>query len=538
MKADETQFGTILHALQERAKELNCLYQVGELLNQSTRPLEEVFRGIIEVLPQGWQHPHDCQARIIFENLVVQSPDFQTTPWVQKANIVVQGEAVGAVEVSYRQEMPRSDEGPFLKEERKLIETVAERIASAVTQRRLRTAFEGRAADIAATTQAEWRVVLEFLRDTDPALLKRISRKLINHLSWSGVQEAKELLQRGAIMPRENAVSADENRPLPSDAPGSIADWTSEAFRIAGEHLSETEILTCVTGWIKEDKAGFLVRTLENQDTSLGEIMEGIERYRHAGIKENELSLSTQRGLRVSLIRRFFSENLDFINVAKNFIEIKDFYDLLGKVIFPSRCHGKLGGKSAGLFLAKKIIDKAPEASQLLRELKVPKTWYVTSDWIQNFMHHNDLEDVLNRKYMEIGQVRQEYPHLVALVQEFLVPVGIRQGARARAGRPRGCSPDCPQFEFARRPSWIGVLRQVQKPVSRQPRDQGRASGRADGRYCRSLRVHLRPGSHRVSCRARPPGRARRDGHHDPGGRRPGSRKVLPAGMFRGCVQQ
>ena len=35
MKTDETQFGTMLHALQERAKELNCLYQVGELLSQS-----------------------------------------------------------------------------------------------------------------------------------------------------------------------------------------------------------------------------------------------------------------------------------------------------------------------------------------------------------------------------------------------------------------------------------------------------------------------------------------------------------------------
>ena len=61
----------------------------------------------------------------------------------------------------------------------------------------------------------------------------------------------------------------------------------------------------------------------------------------------------------MSLIRRFFSENLEFINVAKNVIEVKDFYDLLGKIIFPPRCHGKLGGKSAGLFLAKKIIEKA-----------------------------------------------------------------------------------------------------------------------------------------------------------------------------------
>ena len=430
VKPDETQFGTMLHALQERAKELNCLYQVGELLSQSTRPLEEIFRGIIEVLPPGWQYPHDCQARILFENLMIQPPDFQATPWVQKANIVAQGETVGTVEVSYRREMPRSDEGPFLKEERKLIETIAERIASAVTQRRLRAAFEGwAAADAAATAQGEWRIVLEFLRDTDPALLKRISRKLINHLSWSGVQEAKELLRRGgAILPAEPGLSTDENRPLPQDAPGHSSDLTTQALRIAGEHLSETEILNCVTRWIKEDKASFLVRALENQDTSLGEIMECVERYRHIGVEEGELSLYTQKGLRVSLIRRFFSENLDFINVAKNFIDVKDFYDLLGKVIFPPGCHGKLGGKSAGLFLAKKIIDKAPEASALLHEVKVPRTWYLTSDWIQNFVHHNDLEDVLNRKYMEIDQVRQEYPHLVALFKSSSFPSEFAKG--------------------------------------------------------------------------------------------------------------
>ena len=91
MKSDETQLGTMLHALQERAKELNCLYQVGELLSQSKRPLEEIFRGIIEILPPGWQYPHDCQARILFENMTIQPPDFQATRWVQKADIVVQG---------------------------------------------------------------------------------------------------------------------------------------------------------------------------------------------------------------------------------------------------------------------------------------------------------------------------------------------------------------------------------------------------------------------------------------------------------------
>ncbi len=55
--------------------------------------------------------------------------DFRPTQLDQSANLVVQGDPVGSVEVSYREQMPPSDEGPFLKEERKLIETIADRIA-------------------------------------------------------------------------------------------------------------------------------------------------------------------------------------------------------------------------------------------------------------------------------------------------------------------------------------------------------------------------------------------------------------------------
>jgi hypothetical protein len=432
MNRDEPQVAAILHELQERAKELNCLYRVDELLNQSELPLEQILRGIVEILPPGWQYPHDCQARIVFENMTIESANFRPTTWVQSADIVVQGQIVGAVEVSYREQMPRSDEGPFLKEERKLIETIADRIAGHVMQRRLKAAFEGltAAANGHPPAKGEWRIVLEFLRDTDPVLLQRISRKLINHLSWRGVQEAKQLLQRGgaaAIMVGAT-VPGGENRPLRFEPPPRFADLTTEAFRIASEHLSESEILTCVTSWIKEDKSSFLVRALEQLDTPLGEIIEAIERYRHAGIDETELSLATQKGLRVSLTRRFFSESLAFINVAKKVIAVKDFYDLLGKVIFPPRCHGKLGGKSAGLFLAKKIVDRYAADDSVLRQVKVPRTWYVTSDWILNFVHHNELQDVLNWKYLEIEQVRQEYPRLVALFKDSSFPSELAQG--------------------------------------------------------------------------------------------------------------
>jgi len=431
MNREETRVASILHELQERAKELNCLYKVDELLNRSDLPLEDVLRGIVEILPPGWQYPHDCQARIVLENKPIEPADFQPTEWVQSAPIVVQGQTVGRVEVSYRQPMPRSDEGPFLKEERKLITAIADRISDHIMQRRLKAAFASlsAAADGHVPPKGEWRIVLEFLSATDPVLLQRISRKLVNHLAWNGVTDAKQLLQRSGIAGAMGAgVAGGENRPIPRDGSAGFKDLTGEAFRIASERLGENEILECVTTWIKEEKSSFLVRALEQLDTPLGEIIEAIERYRHTDIDEADLSLSMQKGLRVSLIRRFFSESLDFINVAKNVVGIKDFYDLLGEIIFPPRCHGKLGGKSAGLFLAKKIIDKHAPSGTVLRQIKLPKSWFITSDWILHFVHHNELEDVLNWKYLDIDQVRQEYPHLVALFKSSSFPSELAKG--------------------------------------------------------------------------------------------------------------
>jgi pyruvate, water dikinase len=430
MKHDEGQLISIMQSLRERAKELNCLYRVDELLiSGSDLPIDEVLHGIIDALPHGWQYSDICKARIVLDDIYIEPPNFHEYQWAQSAKIIVEGEPVGTVEVFYTKQMPHADEGPFLKEERKLIETVAERIASTLIQRRLRAAHRGWIETTGAigTEKREWRVVLEFLRQTDAVLLKRISRKLVNHLSWGGVNEARNLLRGTTQGFIESGNGGYDNRPIQRGIKTS-PDLTADAFRIASEHLSESEILDLVTTWIKEDKSSFLVRALENQDTPLGDIIEALERYHHTAIDESELSLATQKGLRVSLIRRFFSENVDFINVAEEFIEIKDFYELLGRITYPTRCHGKLGGKTAGLFLARKIIDKSPEASEKLRQIKVPKSWYVTSDWILQFVHHNDLEDVLSRKYAEIDQIRQGYPDLVALFKNCSFPTELVKG--------------------------------------------------------------------------------------------------------------
>ena len=118
-------------ALRERVKELNCLYGITQLLEQHGDRLEQLLQGIVELLPPSWQYPDICCARLILDRQY-RSAGFREAPWRQSARIIVSGENNGVVQVYYLKEEPDSDEGPFLREERALIDAVAERVGKIV----------------------------------------------------------------------------------------------------------------------------------------------------------------------------------------------------------------------------------------------------------------------------------------------------------------------------------------------------------------------------------------------------------------------
>ena len=421
----------IIEQLQERAKELHTLYKVHELINQQDASIDDVCRALTDVLPAGWQYPSVCWARITLDNTVYQPPNVAETTWVQRAGVAAQGETVGSVEVFYTRQMPRADEGPFLKEERKLIDTIAERLGHFVMQRRLQATlrnWQSAMENLASPERREWWIIIDFLRKTDQHLLMRISRRMLNYLCWNGIDEAQQLLQRFAADFTAQTEGFEDNIPLRRKSMEELLALTEDAFRIAAAHLSEGEIVSCIQTWIKDDKTGFLVEAVENQCTSLTDIGQALERYHQLAVQDEELSRSMQIGLRVSLARRFFTEDLEFINIAKNYIEIADFYELVNHIISPPASHGKLGGKSAGMLLASQIIRKCGEHADLLAGIKVPKTWYIASDGLMSFVEYNQLEDVYNRKYLEIEQIRREYPHIVQVFKNSRFAPEIMKG--------------------------------------------------------------------------------------------------------------
>ena len=123
-------------ALRERVKELMCLYGIAKLVEKPDIPLDDVFNGIINLIPPGWQYPKITCSRIIMDEVVYAVCDFKDEWQVQSADIIVNGIKRGSVDVAYLQDMPQLDEGPFLKEERTLIKTIALQIGQIIERRK------------------------------------------------------------------------------------------------------------------------------------------------------------------------------------------------------------------------------------------------------------------------------------------------------------------------------------------------------------------------------------------------------------------
>jgi len=123
-------------ALTERVKELHCLYEVSRLIADSTAPIKDVFKEVVELIPTGWFYPELTCVRITCQRQRTISDSFRETPWTLSADILVSGERVGLIEIFLLKECPSRDEGPFLKEERDLIDNLARRLGAMLEGRR------------------------------------------------------------------------------------------------------------------------------------------------------------------------------------------------------------------------------------------------------------------------------------------------------------------------------------------------------------------------------------------------------------------
>lgn len=417
-------------ALEERQKEITFLHDLEDLLHDHTLLKEDIFLIVIKRMQKAWQFPELCEVRLRYRDKTFETGGYIEDMPLLSADLIAGEKIVGDIHVIYTSNTSKGDVSPFLKQEKRLLETVALRLGDFILNYRLRKRLEKKKVEEAVKEKTEWRIVIDMIRKTDPALFMRLLRRMLHQLNWKGIQEAEILLKEMSIDLKgdKERETEDENRPLQKRIINDYDNYINAILKLTSENFTEEEILWRVRKWIQNDNSSSLIKVLESQGSSLADISDAIRRFYHLAPEKIELSPATVKGLRVSLLRRFLTDDLDFIQIAKDYVKLTDFHKLIDKMIFMPGSHGKLGGKSAGVFLAHNILNSSVSNAELPFEVKVPKTWYLTSDCIMQFIQYNNLEEVYEHKYRDIEEIRIEYPQVLQLFKDSQFPPDIFRG--------------------------------------------------------------------------------------------------------------
>ncbi len=282
-KQIEEELQTQTHYLDERMKELSCLYGISHLVEKQGISLQDILQGTVDLIPASWQYPEITCARIVLDNLDLRSPNFRETIWKQVCSMTVHNEWIGTVEVYYLEEKPEIDEGPFLKEERSLIDAIAERLGRIVEHKRIEEALR----------QSETKYATLVEQALDGVLITQDGvHKFINQgyalITGYAVEEMEGMPFLDLVVPECKNAIADRYR-----------------RRLAGKELSISNAskIRCKDGTVKEIESRSSIIEYEGRPAVLAVVRDITERRRmEEALRESE-----------GRFRRLFEESNDAV---------------------------------------------------------------------------------------------------------------------------------------------------------------------------------------------------------------------------------
>lgn len=123
----------LLHSLNERVKEQSCLYNIANLSNLSLG-IDDLLKQATELIPPGWQYPDITTVAIRYGKKQYKTLGHKKTHWTQIASGKTKDGNTLTIEVSYHKKRANEDEGPFLTEERKLLENIISNLILQINQ--------------------------------------------------------------------------------------------------------------------------------------------------------------------------------------------------------------------------------------------------------------------------------------------------------------------------------------------------------------------------------------------------------------------
>jgi len=213
--------GMQTHRLNERVKELSCLFGISELVQKPNVSEEEIYREAVNLIFQAVRYPEIACARIILEDQEFKTDNFRETPWKLIEHINVDDKHTGILEVGYLEETPDSHQEPFQNEERRLVRAVAERIGKISDRIRIRKAMRIKDDALASSisgiglTDLEGnltyvnKALLEMWGYSDDDEVIGKSVQTFTHHETEAVEVIKELREEGFYVGEITGVSKD-----------------------------------------------------------------------------------------------------------------------------------------------------------------------------------------------------------------------------------------------------------------------------------------------------------------------------------------
>lgn len=118
--------------LSERMKEIKALYKLSRIANRKDLKLNEFYHEVVYLIQETWQDPEHIAAKITINDQQISTDNWKATDWIQQADIRVDDELVGKIEVANVKEHSKNEDPPILDEERVLLSDIADRIGKII----------------------------------------------------------------------------------------------------------------------------------------------------------------------------------------------------------------------------------------------------------------------------------------------------------------------------------------------------------------------------------------------------------------------
>lgn len=256
-----------------------------------------------------------------------------------------------------------------------------------------------------------------------PHLLDRIIRQLQVALHEKGAISIDDLYEKA----RGEQGESGAGNPNVAEAPRGDEAERAAVNRLtrwyAGQHLSVLEIDDLVNLALKREEADKLRAIVSLSTVSFRLLSDAVRRFCALPEGESHLQPDEAMGIRVGLIRHLISDQLEFIGIAKRHLRIRDFGEIVPRLIGDESGMGRIGGKAAGMFLAHRILTRGADPVARAREpdarvqqavapsggIAIPESYFLRSDVIEDFIKLNDLGEYQNQKYKTAEEIRKDY---------------------------------------------------------------------------------------------------------------------------------